>query len=412
MMSIAFVKRGAIPAKNYYKASFAQRKILVILWRGMTNGKKWSTATVALHADAVKEETRERYTHDYDVSPPIGMTTTFIHEGKEAHVYSRPSTPTRCRTEAVLAALESQGGIQAEATLFSSGLAAAHAAISVLMQQNKAKRRLLLSRPLYHGIREVAASLQAMNPNIQIDELGKPEDLEPGDIAWLETPANPTGELKDIKSYAQYAKNRKCNIVVDATLGPPPLQYPLSIGASLVIHSATKALAGHSDALAGVVLNNSDDEMLTQMLRQHRNAVGGAPGSLETWLLLRSLRTLQLRIERQNQSAFKLAQFLRTHPAIAKVHRECHTQLAHSQMPNGVGGVFAIEVHSEEVAKALPAQLYLFKDATSLGGVESLAEWRRRYDDTVSPYLIRLSIGLEDPDDLIADFEQALRHRK
>ncbi|KAJ8599701.1 hypothetical protein CTAYLR_004719 [Chrysophaeum taylorii] len=314
------------------------------------------------------------------------------------HTYSRASAPTRARCECVLSAVESVGGVDARALLFSSGLGAIHGAMSAIA----AGRRLLVSGG-YHGTHEVIAALNASRPLFEVAPLPEPSEVEPGDVAWLETPKNPTGALSDVEAYA----SRGADVVVDATLAPPPLQYALARGARLVVHSATKSLAGHSDVVAGVVAARADDDILG-VIERHRNGAGAVPGSLETWLLLRSLRTLELRVDRQSSSAAELAAWLGTARGVVRVHHAAGSPLADRQMPRGLGGTFAIELETEEMARSLPGKLALLKDATSLGGAESLAEWRRRYDDAVSPRLVRISVGLEDPDDLIHDFKQAL----
>ena len=344
----------------------------------------WSTSTMLLHADGAAVGT----SHDSDVSAPIGVSTTFERvAGDSEHIYSRESAPTRQRTEAVLSALE--GGT---ALLYSSGLTAVHAAVSALMKEGK--RRVRISGG-YHGTHAALGTL-----DMEVAELGN--DIRPGDIVWLETPKNPTGELEDIARYVATG----ADVVVDATLAPPPLQRPLTRGARMVVHSATKYLGGHSDLLGGVVAVQKEDPLLKHLIHL-RHSIGTHAGSLETWLLLRSLRTLDLRVQRQSSTAATLAAWLRTQsPIVSQVHHAGDTNLARTQM-NGVGGVFAIDLATESMARALPGTLRLFKDATSLGGVESLAEWRRRYDSAISPTLIRLSVGLEDSDDLITDFQQA-----
>jgi len=359
-------------------------------------GTSWATSTVLLHADGAKEV---KYSHAADVAAPIGVSTTFerFEGGPDAHVYSRSTAPTRSRCESVLSALESGDAVEARATLFSSGLSAVHAALSALLKDS---RRVLIAGG-YHGTHDVLRELGCAVAPLRLDE------LRDGDVCWLESPKNPTGELADVEAFAEKAKTLKnCNVVVDATLAP--LQRPLERGARLVVHSGTKYLAGHSDCLAGVVAARADDDDLLARLMKTRAAVGTQAGSLETWLLLRSLRTLELRVAQQTASAAKLADWLRTRTDVVRtVHHDGHSPLA---PPRGVGGVFAIELHTEAQAKALPGALRLFKDATSIGGVESLAEWRRRYDDTIPPTLIRLSVGIEHVDDLIADFTHAFSH--
>lgn len=233
-----------------------------------------------------------------------------------------------------------------------------------------------------------------------------------GDLFWLETPRNPDLKLADVAAYAKLARAHGAILVVDGTFAPPPLQYLLNLGAHCVMHSTTKYLAGHSDAVGGALVTN--DEEVAQALTYERGIMGNTPGNLETWLLLRSLRTLRLRVEAQSKNAAALAEALLKHPQVTAVHHPSlpgHPQyaLAQEQMVGGTGGVFAIELANAELAQALPAALKLFRNATSLGGVESLIEWRHQYDAEVSPCLLRISVGLEDVLDLVEDFESAIQ---
>mmetsp|Transcript_1986 Transcript_1986/g.6581 ORF Transcript_1986/g.6581 Transcript_1986/m.6581 type:complete len:336 (-) Transcript_1986:471-1478(-) len=315
----------------------------------------------------------------------MGVTTTFerVPGSEECHVYGRSSTPTRDRCEALLSAVD--GG---RSLLYGSGLSAVSAAMVALKP-----KRVLISGG-YHGTH---AALRVLRQSRDVEVAGLDETPREGDLAWLETPKNPTGELADIRKYVA----SPADVVVDATLAP--LQRPLDLGARLVVHSATKYLGGHSDVLAGVVAAKEGDPILEDLIAT-REALGSHAGSFETWLLIRSLRTLELRVARQTATASSLADWLRSQDIVKAVHHDGASPLAPA---TGVGGVFAVELQTEDQARALPATLTLFKDATSLGGVESLAEWRRRYDDAISPTLVRLSCGIEDPDDLKADFRQA-----
>mmetsp|Transcript_21636 Transcript_21636/g.77051 ORF Transcript_21636/g.77051 Transcript_21636/m.77051 type:complete len:290 (+) Transcript_21636:437-1306(+) len=284
------------------------------------------------------------------------------------------------------------------------------AAISALADTSTRRRRLRLAGG-YHGTH---LAKTALLQSVDSAPLGDPSTLEPGDIVWLETPKNPDASLTDIAAYVGAAALlEECHVVVDSTFAPPPLQTPLAtFGVVMVMHSASKALSGHSDVLAGVVLTRKDDGALLEAVRRYRVAAGAVLGSLETWLLLRSLRTLDLRVRRQSETALAVATFLHVHPLVAKVHHAALQQpeLCARQMPHGAGGIFAIECSSEAAAKGLPEALKLFRAATSIGGVESLAEWRHKYDAHVSPTLVRLSVGLEDPGDLMQDLDEAL-HR-
>ena len=230
--------------------------------------------------------------------------------------------------------------------------------------------------------------------------------LGEGDVVWLESPRNPDLRVPDVAG----ACAGPADVVVDATFAPLA-QRLLDEDVACVIHSATKGLGGHSDLLGGVAITRCAD--LADRLAWHRTAAGAAPGSLDCWLLLRSLRTLDVRVNRQNATAQRVAEALEASGLLQRVlypglasHPD-HA-VAKRQMTS-YGSILAVECRSEAAARALPEALTLFRSATSLGGVESLAEWRRKYDDAVSPLLVRLSIGLEDPDDLIGDLLEALR---
>ena len=254
------------------------------------------------------------------------------------------------------------------------------------------------------------------------------EDLSAGDIVHLETPTNPTGEALEIRKYAQKAHAKGAHLVVDATFGPPGLQEPFALGADVVMHSGTKYLGGHSDLLCGV-LATSQKKWITE-LKLQRTVLGNVMGSLEAWLAVRSLRTLALRVEKQSESATRivtwLAGCLRTEnpqgidagvTVRAVVDKVFHASVQSDadmvwlkqQMPNGFGPVFAVLLKTEEMARKLPSLLRLFNHATSLGGVESLVEWRAMSDRTCDVRLVRISVGVEDWRDLQYDLEGAFR---
>lgn len=360
---------------------------------------------------------------DADVSPPLSLSSTFTcpEEGVGGHIYSRISNPTRERAEALLAAVESSDAASAHAVLYSSGLSATFAALARLMPA-----RVAISGG-YHGTHLVLAQVARISGGrtCQIVPLPSPADaaatLGAGDVLWLETPRNPDCHVYDIGAYSQAARALGAHVVVDGTFAPPPLQRPLELGATMVVHSTTKGLAGHSDAVGGALCVGSAE--LAAELKAERTAYGSTPGALEPWLLMRSLRTLHLRVARQSASAAAVAAWLQravarepAHALAGAVLSVRHPSLpldpshavATRQMAGGYGGTLALELVSEAAARALPAQLTLFRDATSLGGVESLIEWRRKYDDAVSPRLLRVSVGLEEPELLIADLQQGI----
>merc|ERR1719161_1510882 len=346
------------------------------------------------------------------------MSTTFTcPEDGQGHVYSRISAPTRSRCEALLGAVEGTEGNPAQAVLYSSGLAACFAVLNRLLPH-----RVAIAGG-YHGTHLVISQLRRLSGNLNFEAVSLPTPAEvgsrlsTGDVIWLETPINPTCDLQDIAAYAAAAKAvGGIHVVVDGTFAPPPIQRPLELGANVVLHATTKYLAGHSDVIGGALCVN--DKELAEKLRQDRIALGSAPGNLETWLLMRSIRTVHLRVRQQSRTASALASWLHeatispakhhekhgaAHPLHGLVHAVHHPSLpthpSHSvalkQMPGGFGGCFALELATEDAARALPGALTLFRNATSLGGVESLVEWRRKYDNAISPLLLRISIGLE-----------------
>lgn len=307
--------------------------------------------------------------------------------------------------------------------MYASGLAATFGALSRLLPT-----RVAISGG-YHGTHLVLDQLARISGGASCQAIPLPSPaevasspLQPGDVIFLETPRNPDCKVADIGAYVAAAKAiGGVRVVVDGTFAPPPLQRPLLLGADIVMHSTTKSLAGHSDAIGGALCVS--DAALAEALRADRTAVGSTPGSLEVWLLMRSLRTLHLRVERQSATAAYLAAWLHRaasgeagHPLAGLVHSVQHPSLpsdpshetASRQMTGGFGGCFALELTTEAAARALPAALSLFRDATSLGGVESLIEWRRKYDDAISPLLLRCSVGLEEADHLRADLERAI----
>jgi cystathionine gamma-synthase len=343
--------------------------------------------TAALHADHGLEA-------GPDVAPPLHLSTTFQADNAEGLVYARSAQTTRLRLEAVLGALE--GG---EAVTYASGQAATTAALLHFHP-----RRVLMARGGYHGTH---AAVDALAP-FGVAKAPLSEAPREGDLLWVETPRNPTCELEDVAAHAARARAAGARLVVDSTFATPLLQRPLGLGADLVMHSVTKFLAGHSDALAGVLVTASKEE--AERLRLARTTAGAVPGALETWLALRGVRTLGVRLRQQVETATRLAAWLE--PRVARVwHLSLPSHPGHAlaqRQMSGPGAILSIELASEAEARALPGRLHLFRDATSLGGVESLIEWRRRHDPEAAPTLLRISVGLEAADDLLADLAQAL----
>ena len=349
-------------------------------------------ATLALHADQGMEDAP-------DVAPPLHNSTTYRAttygaENTGSMVYGREETVTRRRLEAVLGALE--GG---HAVTYASGQAAAHAALL------HCRPRRVAIEGGYHGTHALLEALRAGG----LEGVGLEAPLNEGDLVWLETPRNPTCQVEDIAAHVQRAHRAGARVLVDSTFATPVLQRPLTLGADLVMHSSTKFLGGHSDAMGGVLV--TADAAQADQLRAERTVFGAVPGALECWLTLRFLRTLSLRVMRQSDSATEIAAWLEGRvPKVWHPSLPGHPghQTAQRQM-RGAGGVLSIELADEASARALPGRLRLFSDATSLGGVESLIEWRRRYDPKAPEALVRISIGLEAPADLMADLERGLK---
>jgi cystathionine gamma-synthase len=251
--------------------------------------------------------------------------------------------------------------------------------------------------------------------------------LGKGDLVHLETPINPTGEAFEIAKYAERAHKRGALLSIDSTFGPPGLQDPFAWGADFAMHSGTKYIGGHSDMLCGILATTPDEEgyRRAKVLRTERLFLGSVMGNLEGWLGVRSLRTFDLRIQRQSANAEKIVSWLQKSlnedTEEAKVVKKVVRKLAHAslqtsdfswlkkQMPNGFGPVFSIYTHEKAQARALPSKLQLFHHATSLGGVESLIEWRRMSDTSVDETLLRISVGVESWEDLKDDLLWAFK---
>lgn len=218
---------------------------------------------------------------------------------------------------------------------------------------------------------------------------------------------NPTCILQDIETISKKANDANCLVCIDSTFAPSPLYYPFKFGVDFIYTSGTKYLGGHSDLLCGIIVSKEDK--WRSVLKNSRTIYGNVIGNLECWLLIRSLKTFGLRILKQSENATRLAEWLNS-----KNIKVWHTSISShpsyvlgKKYLNGHPGIFSIEMNSEKEAKILPKVLKIFKDATSLGGVESLIEWRYKYDSTISPKLLRVSVGIEDFEDLRGDFQQA-----
>jgi cystathionine gamma-synthase len=348
-----------------------------------------------------------------DIAPHIKPATTY-QKGK-GYSYYRDDGPGLSDSEEVLTRLESG----ADALLFSSGMAAAtHLLIGLGPDSH-----ILAPQTMYWFLRSwmlkqaPAFGLSVtLYPNGDIDAVRKA--IIPGKTraVWAETPANPDWSITDIAALAEIAHAAGARLLVDSTAATPILTRPLLLGADVVMHSATKYLNGHSDVLAGALVTREKDE-LWQRTREARTGFGSTLGAMESWLLLRGMRTLDVRMQRHSENALKLSEALTRHPAISHVlypgldDHPGHA-IAARQMQGGFGGMMSIRLSGgAEAAARMVMRTKLFRNATSLGGTESLIEHRGPVEGPDSPTpqdLLRLSVGLEDADDLLADIEQAL----
>lgn len=332
----------------------------------------------------------------------------------DSHIYSRDSAPNSTRLETVLGAL-----FEAETLTYASGLAAFHA---LIIHANP--KRIAIGDG-YHGVHGIIKVMNRLTGLQQLDLDCAVEDLGPGDVIHVETPLNPTGEARDLAFYAEKARKAGAILSVDATFAPPPLLDPFKWGADIVMHSGTKYLGGHSDMLCGVLVINPKHKTWYKELKDDRLVIGSVMGTHEGWLGLRSLRTLSLRVNRQSATTTALVQWLEEErqkpnsPVAAVIDRIQHASLQpeakqegswlRQQMPNGYGSVFSMWTRDPEHARRLPSKLFLFNHGTSLGGVESLIEWRAMTDVELDKRVLRLSIGVEDLEDLKADLLEGFR---
>ena len=354
------------------------------------------------------------------VVPGIHPSTTFMRDAdyklKFEDSYSRPVGPTHLPAEALLASLE--GG--KAAMLFGSGMAAATAVFQALQPGD----HVIAPQVMYWALRSwLAGWLQPWGIAVDLVDMTDPDAVRtavrPGKtrLIWVETPANPTWCVTDLAAMAEIARGCGARLAVDNTVPTPLLTRPLALGADIVMHSCTKYLNGHSDVLGGALVAASTDE-LWQRVSAIRDNNGGALGPFEAWLLLRGLRTLHLRLRECCANALAVAEHLQGHPGVEAVlypglGNDPGHAVAKRQMSGGFGGMLSVRVKGgREGALKAAGRLQLWKRATSLGGVESLVEHRASVEPPDSPVpkdLLRLSAGIEDAADLIADFDQALK---
>ena len=353
--------------------------------------------------------------HDAPVGPSIVLTSTYRGSAgldAEDRTYGRFSNPTWEDLEDVLARLERA---ELPALAYASGLAAVASVLSLV----PAGGRLVLPRHSYQGSLALAADLEARGLlTVRTVDVTDTEDvvaaLDAADLLWLESPTNPMLEVADLPALLAAARERGVLTCVDNTFATPLLQRPLEHGADIVVHSVTKYLAGHSDVVLGAAVTS--DPALRTRLKGHRSLHGAVPGPFEAWLALRGMRTLAVRVERSAATAGELARRLQQHPAVREVRYpglpgDPGHERAAAQM-DGFGSIVAIVPAGDVAAvEAAVDALRVWTPATSLGGVESLIERRRRHHEeppSVPETLLRLSVGIENVEDLWEDLDRVL----
>ncbi|MHA8112364.1 trans-sulfuration enzyme family protein [Kosakonia cowanii] len=359
------------------------------------------------------------------VMPPIYATSTFAQPAPGQHTgyeYSRSGNPTRHTLETAIAELE--GGTRGYA--FASGLAA----ISTVLELLDSGSHIVAIDDVYGGTYRLIENVRRRSAGLEVSWV-KPDDLAGLEAAirpetrmiWVETPTNPLLKLVDLQQVAEIARRHNVLSVADNTFASPVIHRPLELGFDIVVHSATKYLNGHSDVVAGLAVVG-DNPALAEKLGYLQNAVGGVLDPFSSFLTLRGIRTLSLRVERHSSNALALARWLEQHPQVEKVwfpwlESHPHYQLARKQMALPGGMITVVVKGDDPRATQIIQKLKLFTLAESLGGVESLVSQpfsmthasiplEQRLANGITPQLIRLSVGIEDEADLIADWQQAL----
>lgn len=378
---------------------------------------KFSPETKCIHLE--KKDNKDK--HYGAVSFPIYQTATYAHPAvgqSTGFDYSRLQNPTREQVEKVLAQLEE--GIDAFA--LSSGMAA----ISLLMELFSPGDHLVIDSDLYGGSIRLFDAVSAKNgigftradfSSDDIESLIKPETK----ALYLETPTNPMMHVTDLKKVSEIARRHNILLIVDNTFLSPYFQKPLTLGADIVVHSGTKYLGGHNDTLAGFLVTKRSD--IQERLRYLIKTTGAGLSPFDSWLILRGIKTLALRMEKAQQNALKIAYWLKEQPAVTKVlYPGLPEHPGHEIMKKqatGFGGMLTFDVKDEETAKKVLASVELIQFAESLGGVESLITYpltqthaevpeALRLKNGITGRTLRLSVGIENADDLIADLAQAL----
>jgi len=366
--------------------------------------------TLAIHAsNLVKNVTG-------DVTPPINLSTTFFRDEQGGypggHMYSRVSNPNRSALENTVAKLEYGEDAAAFASGNNCGLS--------LFQALKPGSHIIAPDDMYWGIKKQLLTIY--NEILEFDfvdqtdlELIKSKIRENTKIIWIETPSNPLLKITDIEEIAKIAHDNQLKLVCDSTFASPVLQNPILLGADIVLHSSTKYLGGHSDVLGGILVTAKKDDFW-EKIRNIQQTGGAVPSPFDCFLLCRSIKTLAYRIKGHCENGKIVAQYLNNHPQVEAVFYpglETHPQhhIAKKQMKD-FGGMMSFLVKGDVAATSkVVNKVKLFAQATSLGGVESLIEHRYSVegpDSTTPKNLLRISIGLEHVDDIIADLEQAL----
>ena len=353
------------------------------------------------------------------VVPPIYPSASY-QRGPDGdypggHTYTRDQNPTYDQAEALLAQLE--GG--AAARLFSSGMAASTTVFELLSPGDHvvAPAEMYWTNRLWlEGLKTSKGIALSFADNVDLSSWQRCLQQPKTKLAWIETPANPSMAITDIRKVAAMAHDVGAYVVADSTVATPVLTQPLALGCDLVMHSATKQLNGHTDVLAGALVTKAEDKWWQGILRE-RGYRGAVLGPFETWLLMRGMRTLYLRVRASCDGAQRVAMALEAHPEVSVVNYpglSSHPghRLAQTQMNGGFGALLSFRVEGGAArAKAVAGRLRVFKNATSLGAVESFVEHRAPVEGPgtrVPEDLLRLSIGIEHPDDLIEDLRQAL----
>jgi cystathionine gamma-synthase len=357
------------------------------------------------------------------VIPPVHFSTTFAQEGigglRGGYEYGRSGNPTRTALQVQLAAIE--GGTHAFS--FASGLAAEDALLRAVLQPGD---EVLLGSDVYGGThRLISRILGPWGVKLRVVDMSDPDAVRAAvaerapRILWVETPSNPLLKITDIEGLARVGHEAGALVVVDNTFATPALQRPLALGADVVVHSTTKYLGGHSDVVGGALVMR--DEALAEKIGFLQFAAGAVSGPLDAWLTTRGIKTLAVRMQRHSENAAAVASFLAARDRVARVYYPglaSHPghDVAARQM-SGFGGIVSVALESGEAARRFAESTRLFQLAESLGGVESLVNYPdamthasvRGTDAAVPVEVVRLSVGIEDEGDLLADLDQALR---